>query len=131
MPTDAADHSSGCRHRRDSSQRARTSRYVVRMLRNVLLLTLLLIAPSDAQTRKRVLAWGDTLAGYQHDAISHALSTMERLGRASGAFELYIRTDSQWITKQPVALPARNAHNLNDFDAIFYFGTGENLNQQQ
>ena len=36
-------------------------------------------------------------------------ATMERLGRESGAFDLYIRTDSQWITKQPPPLPARPA----------------------
>src|SRR4051794_22865596 len=98
------------------------------MFRNVLILFLMLAAQSYSQTHKRVLAWADTLTGYQHDSISHALAVMERLGRESGAFDLYIRTDSQWITKQPVPLPARNAHNLNDFDAIFYFGTGDNLN---
>src|SRR5450756_875794 len=48
---------------------------------------------------KRVLAWGDTLTAFQHDSISHALATMERLGHESGAYEMYIRTDSQWITK--------------------------------
>jgi type 1 glutamine amidotransferase len=78
-----------------------------------------------------VLAWGDTLTAFQHDSISHALATMERLGHESGAYEMYIRTDSQWITRQPVPAPARNARNLNDFDAIFYFGTGDNLNAQQ
>jgi hypothetical protein len=80
---------------------------------------------------KRVLAWGDTLTAFQHDSISHALATMERLGHESGAYEMYLRTDSQWITKQPVPAPARNARNLNYFDAIFYFGTGDNLNAQQ
>src|ERR1035441_1552808 len=80
---------------------------------------------------KRVLAWGDTLTAFQHDSISHALATMERLGQESGAYEMYIRTDSQLITKQPVAAPARNDRNLNYFDAIFYFGTGDNLNAQQ
>jgi uncharacterized protein len=88
--------------------------------------------PSPAQApRKRVLAWADTLTGYQHDSISHALATMERLGRESGAFDLYLRTDSQWITKQPIPEPARHTHNLDDFDAIFFFGTGDNLNAQQ
>ncbi len=80
---------------------------------------------------KRVLAWGDTLTAFQHDSISHALATMERLGKESGAYEMYIRTDSQWITKEPAAAPARNARNLDYFDAIFYFGTGDNLNAQQ
>ena len=101
------------------------------MSRDILILLLLFATPVFSQTRKRVLAWADTLTGYQHDSISHALATMERIGRESGAFDLYIRTDSQWITKQPVALPARNAHNLNDFDAIFYFGVGDNLNDRQ
>ncbi len=100
------------------------------MLRN-LLLALVLILPVTAQPRKRVLAWADTLTGYQHDSISHALAVMERLGQESGAYEMYLRTDSQWITKQTIAEPARHTHNLNDFDAIFYFGTGDNLNAQQ
>jgi len=101
------------------------------MSRHILILGLLLAVPSYSQAPKRVLAWADTLTGYQHDSISHALATMERVGRESGAFELYIRTDSQWITREPVALPARNARNLNYFDAIFYFGTGDNLTPRQ
>jgi type 1 glutamine amidotransferase len=101
------------------------------MFRNLLILLLVLAPQSYSQTSKRVLAWADTLTGYQHDSISHALAVMEKLGHESGAFDLYVRTDSQWITRQPVPLPARNAHNLNDFDAIFYFGTGDNLNAAQ
>src|SRR6516164_774067 len=89
-----------------------------------------LLFPLAAQP-KRVLAWGDTITAFQHDSISHALATMERLGHDSGAYEMYIRTDSQLITKQPVPAPARNTRNLNYFDAIFYFGTGDNLNAQQ
>src|SRR4051795_3545986 len=92
----------------------------------------LLLAPVHSQApRKRVLAWGDTITAYQHDSISHALATMERLGRESGAFETYIRTDSQLITKQPITGGARNTRNLDYFDAIFYYGTGDNLSAQQ
>ena len=81
---------------------------------------------------KRVLAWGDTITAYQHDSVSHALATMERLGHDSGAYEMYIRTDSQLITKQTIPAPARNTRNLNYFDAIFYMGTGEgDLTTQQ
>ncbi len=97
-------------------------------------LALLLLVPHASQSqppRKRLLAWADTLTAYQHDSISHALATIERLGSESGAFETYIRTDSQWITKQPVPAPARHTHNLNDFDAIFFMGTGDNLDPQQ
>jgi type 1 glutamine amidotransferase len=81
--------------------------------------------------RKRLLAWGDTMTAFQHDSVSHALATIEHLGRESGAFDTYIRTDSQLITKQPVPAPARNTRNLNYFDAIFYMGTGDSLNEPQ
>jgi hypothetical protein len=85
--------------------------------------------------RKHVLAWADVRNGYQHDSISHALATIERLGRESGAYLTYIRTDSQLLTKQPISVGERkniNAKNLNFFDAIFYMGTGEgDLTTQQ
>jgi len=72
--------------------------------------------------------------GYQHDSISHAIATVERLGWESGLYDTFIRTDSQLITRQPVAFPANIgiassvtplARNLNYFDAIFFFGVRE------
>ena len=84
--------------------------------------------PSTSQSaapRKKLLALGDTHTGFTHDAIGHALATIDRLGRESGIFDTSIRTDSQWITKQPVPPPARNAKNLNDFDVVFLFISGE------
>ena len=88
-------------------------------------------SPETPARPKRILAWADTLTAYQHDSISHALATVERLGRESGAFETFIRTDSQWISKQAIPAPARNTRNLNYFDAIFFMGTGDNLDAQQ
>jgi type 1 glutamine amidotransferase len=92
-------------------------------------------APHAQPARKRVLAWADVRNGYQHDSISHAVATIERLGRESGAYDTFIRTDSQLITKRPITFPAGtgiatgerqfNVHNLNDFDAIFFFGVRE------
>ncbi|MEO7190427.1 MAG: ThuA domain-containing protein [Vicinamibacterales bacterium] len=82
-------------------------------------------APAAAGARKKLLALGDTHTGFTHDSIGHALSVIDRLGRESGLYDTYIRTDSQWITKQPVPSPARNARNLNDFDAVFLFISGE------
>jgi hypothetical protein len=82
-------------------------------------------AQGNAQVPKRLLALADTRTGYTHDSIGHALAVIERLGRDSGAYETYIRTDSQWITKQPVPAPARNARNLDYFDAVFLFISGE------
>jgi len=97
---------------------------------------------SQPLPRKQVLAWADVRNGYQHDSISHALATIERLGRASRAYDTFIRTDSQLITKHPITFPPGtgiaagpdgtgmaiggfNVRNLNYFDAIFFFGVRE------
>jgi len=62
------------------------------------------------------------------------MATVERLGWESGLYDTFIRTDSQLITRQPVAFPANIgiassvtplARNLNYFDAIFFFGVRE------
>jgi type 1 glutamine amidotransferase len=83
---------------------------------------------------KHVLAWADVRNGYQHDSISHAVATIERLGRESGDFDTTIRTDSQPITKQPITFRTGTgiatgeqflARNLNYYDAIFFFGVRE------
>ena len=84
--------------------------------------------------RKRLLAWADVRFGYQHDVISHALATIERLGYESGAYDTFIRTDSQPITKSRIVFRTGTgiafgenflARNLTDFDAIFFFGVRE------
>ena len=79
--------------------------------------------------RMRVLAWIDVSNGYQHDSVSHAVATIERLGYETGAYDTFIRSDSQLITKHPVVghdgKPLLYAKNLNDFDAIFFFGVRE------
>jgi type 1 glutamine amidotransferase len=92
-----------------------------------LVLAGLIVAPAPAKSapRKQLLALGDTHTGFTHDSIGHALATIDRLGRDSGLYDTYIRTDSQWITKQEVPPPARNARNLNYFDAVFLYISGE------
>ena len=91
-------------------------------------------AQAPARPKKHVLAWADVRNGYQHDAISHAVATLERLGYESGAYDTFIRTDSQLITKHPITFAngtgiATGAdflyRNLNYFDAIFFFGVRE------
>jgi len=90
--------------------------------------------PGVPAPRKRVLAWADVRNGYQHDSISHALATVERMGRQSGLYDTFIRTDSQLITKRAIAFGAGTgiatgeafqARNLDYFDAIFFFGVRE------
>src|SRR5580693_3208418 len=73
------------------------------------LLALLLCGALFAQTpedlfpgKKKLLAIGDVRTGYQHDSVSHALATIERLGYESGAYVTFIRTDSQLITKSTI-----------------------------
>lgn len=89
------------------------------------------------QKKRRVLAIGDVHRKiYQHDVVSHALSTIEHLGYQSGLFDTYIRTDIQSITKHSIhfaettAVPDANGKSenyltLNDFDAIVFYGIGE------
>ena len=86
--------------------------------------------------RKRLLFWADVHNGYQHDVISHAAAVVERLGYETGLYDTFIRTDSQLITKGKVLTsdgsPSLYAKNLNDFDAIFFFGVREiDLTAQQ
>lgn len=90
--------------------------------------------PPRSAARKHVLAWADVRNGYQHDSISHAVATIERLGRESGVYDTFIRTDSQLITKRPITFPSTagiasgesfNVRNLTYFDAIFFFGVRE------
>ncbi|TAK19720.1 MAG: ThuA domain-containing protein [Acidobacteria bacterium] len=91
-------------------------------------------ASPPAPVKKHVLAWADVRYGYQHDSISHAIATIERLGRESGAYDTWIRTDSQPITKTPIEFKTGTgiatgeqflAHNLTFYDAIFFFGVRE------
>lgn len=89
----------------------------------LLLLCLVLCAPSIAQTRgkKKLLAVGMS-AGFEHDSVSDALVAMYELGRESGLWDTYVRTDTELITKKKLE---RNAKNLNYFDAVFFMTTGE------
>ena len=101
-------------------------------------------ATPHAQPRtftKHVLAWADVRNGYQHESITHALATIERLGYQSGLWDTTIRTDSQPITKQSITFKVGTgiatgeqflARNLAYYDAIFFFGVREaDLDAQQ
>jgi uncharacterized protein len=71
--------------------------------------------------KKRLLAIGAS-QGYQHDSVSHGLATIERLGRETGLWDTFIRTDTQLITRKKLNA---NARNLFYFDAIMFYTTGE------
>jgi len=81
---------------------------------------LLNVARTQTQ-KKKLLAIGE-VKGFQHDSVSHALATIEKLGYESGEWDTYIRTDCQLITKKKLE---GNAKNLNYFDAVAFYTTGE------
>lgn len=95
----------------------------------ILLLTLTLSGSLLAQPKKKkVLAIG-AVKGFQHDAVSHALGTIWKIGQESGLYDTYIRTDTQLITKKKLG---SNAKNLDFFDAIFFYTSGElDMDDQQ
>jgi hypothetical protein len=78
------------------------------------------------RARKSLLVWADTRNGIaQHDSVSHAMSVIERLGYESGAYDTYIRTDSNIIAKRPLKTtgePASGGPSLSTVDAIFFLG---------
>ena len=85
--------------------------------------------PPRVRTRKVVLAWADTRNGIaQHDSVSHALAVIERLGYESGAYDTYIRTDSNIVANEPrmtTGAPASGGPSLANVDAIFFLGHRE------
>jgi type 1 glutamine amidotransferase len=78
------------------------------------------------KVRKTVLAWADTRNGIaQHESTSHALSVIERLGYESGAYDTFIRTDSNIVADKPLMTtggPASGGPSLSNVDAIFFLG---------
>jgi len=91
-------------------------------------LSVLLLAAQPAPPRKQLLVIGDE-KGYRHQAISHAISTIERMGRDSGLWDTHIRTDTEPLTKKKLEY---NAKNLNNFDAVlFYTGGNPVMDAQQ
>lgn len=98
-----------------------------------IVLAIAVCAPAPAQQnqtrKKRLLAIGAS-EGFQHDSISYALGTLWKLGQETGLWETWIRTDTQLITKKDVK--RNNQKNLNYFDAIYFYTTGElKLDEEQ
>ena len=99
--------------------------------------------PPDSSTRRAsggpsrtILAIADVSTDpYQHDSISHALSTIEGLGAHAGLYDTVIRTDLQLVTKGAIAAATGTLtyyKNLDDFDAVVWFASGElSLTAQQ
>ena len=86
--------------------------------------------------QKRLLIIADLSSGNQsaHMAVSHAVSVIEQIGRTSGAYVSFIRTDMDWVTKQETwgqgdyaqgGSKQARGKNLNYFDAVLFYTNGE------
>ena len=92
-------------------------------LRFLGLLTLALCNLCVAQStpKKHLLVIGEE-KGYRHEAVSHAMATIERLGTETGLWDTTLRTDTEALTKKKLEY---NAKNLNNFDAVLFFTGGD------
>jgi hypothetical protein len=52
-----------------------------------------------APPKRHLLVLGEE-KGYRHEAVSHAIATIERLGRETGLWTTTIRTDTEVLTKK-------------------------------
>jgi hypothetical protein len=79
--------------------------------------------------KKTILLMG-AAKGFQHDSISDAMVTIRNMGKETGIWDAYLRTDYQWITKGDAGA---NGKNLTKFDAVvFVNSTGKmELTDQQ
>ena len=73
-----------------------------------------LLAPSAAAAVRRVL-YVTTTAGYRHDSIQASVDVMQDVARQSGVLEIVHTEDLSYIT----------ANRLRDFDAVYFFTSGE------
>jgi type 1 glutamine amidotransferase len=74
------------------------------------------------------LIWADTRNGIAQHDIAHAIAVIEELGYKSGAYDSYIRTDSNIISRRPkmtTGEPASGGPSLCNVDAIFFLGHRE------
>src|SRR5947207_11795038 len=90
----------------------------IRLLSTLALASALLA--QDTPPLKKLLIIGEE-KGYRHEAVSHAMATLERLGRQTGIWDTTIRTDTECLTKKKLEY---NAKNLNDFDAVAFYTGG-------
>src|SRR3954469_19548100 len=57
--------------------------------------------------KKHILVIGEE-HGYRHESVSHAMATIERLGKETGLWDATLRTDSEALTKSKLEYNAKN-----------------------
>jgi uncharacterized protein len=94
---------------------------MIRTASFVLTIALCTLSAAQSPPKKHLLVLGEE-KGYRHEAVSHALATIERLGKDTGLWDTTLRTDTEVLTKKKLEY---NAKNLNDFDAVLFFTGGD------
>ncbi len=79
------------------------------------------MAAADADGRKHLLVLGGSHF-FAHDAVSHAMFTMAKIGEQTGLFDVRFRTDMELVTKQKLR---GNRKNLDYFDAVLFYTQGD------
>jgi type 1 glutamine amidotransferase len=73
----------------------------------------------NRQLQRRVLVLGAAL-GWQHESIPDGMAMVYNLGRETGMWESWLRTDFGLMTKKNAGV---NAKNLDQFDALVFVNT--------
>src|ERR1700729_4490678 len=79
-------------------------------------------AAAQDQPKKRKLLFVGQSKGYQHDSVSTAMATLYNLGRSTGRWDTFFRTDCTAITKKTLKWGAKN---LTAYDAVVFFTDGD------
>jgi uncharacterized protein len=89
----------------------------------LLLISFCVVCPAQSASsqKKHLLVIGEE-KGYRHESVSHAMATIERLGKQTGLWDTTIRTDTEALTKKKLEY---NAKNLTNFDAVLFFTGGD------
>ncbi len=94
----------------------------------LLLLAVVPAAAQDADEKKHLLVLGGS-DFFAHDAVSHAMFTMAKIGERTGLFDVRFRTDMELMTKQKLR---GNRKNLDWFDAVMFYTQGDlKVSEQQ
>lgn len=91
------------------------------LILSIVLCNLCAAQSPSAPQKKHLLVIGEE-KGYRHEAVPHAMATIERLGTATGLWDTTLRTDTEALTRKKLEY---NAKNLNDFDAVLFFTGGD------
>ncbi len=76
---------------------------------------------TETEAKKHLLVLGGS-SFFAHDAVSHAMFTMAKIGERTGLFDVRFRTDMELVSKRKLR---GNRKNLDYFDAVLFYTQGD------